>query len=170
MQICPAHSYLGRPKPVKFKDLEKVKRVLVALSSFGRILGECSTSHSTHTVEICLCTQISFLCQDQSTVAQRVKVTLAECSLTGCVSICFQIGSHTIPGQQHSQPTPTSADALIYIPLCMYKHTFRERNRDGNERNCDKRSIKVVSFLPTEPAGSNAMTVNKKKSFLCTLL
>ena len=48
------------------------------------------------------------LCQDQSTVAQRAETTVAECSLTSCVWARFRIGSHTMPGQRHSQPTPTS--------------------------------------------------------------
>ena len=48
------------------------------------------------------------LCQDQYTVAQRAETTAAECSLTSCVWARFRIGSHTTPGQKHSQPTPTS--------------------------------------------------------------
>ena len=48
------------------------------------------------------------LCQDQSTVAQRAESTLAGCSLTSCVWTHFRIGSHTMPGQRHSQPSPTS--------------------------------------------------------------
>ena len=47
-------------------------------------------------------------CQDQSTVAQRTETTLAKCSLTSCVRAHFRIGSHTLPGRRHSQPTPTS--------------------------------------------------------------
>ena len=48
------------------------------------------------------------LCQYQSTVAQRAETTVAECSLTICVWVRFQIGPHTMHGQRHSQPTPTS--------------------------------------------------------------
>ena len=48
------------------------------------------------------------LCQDQSTVTQRAETTVAKCSLTSCVQARFRIGSHTMPGQRHSQPTPTS--------------------------------------------------------------
>ena len=44
--------------------------------------------------------------QDQSTVAQLAETTVAECSLKSFV--CFLIGSHTMPGQRHSQPTQTS--------------------------------------------------------------
>ena len=46
--------------------------------------------------------------QDQSTVAQRAETTVTEHSLISCVWACFQIGSHTQPGQWHNQPTPTS--------------------------------------------------------------
>ena len=35
-------------------------------------------------------------------------MTVAECSLMSCVWAHFLIGSHIMPGQQHSQPTPTS--------------------------------------------------------------
>ena len=44
----------------------------------------------------------------QSTVAQGAETTVAECSLTSCVLARFRIGSHTMPGRKHSQPTPTS--------------------------------------------------------------
>ena len=43
---------------------------------------------------------------DQSTVAQRAETIVAECSLTSCMRARFPIGSHTTPGQRHSQPTP----------------------------------------------------------------
>ena len=46
--------------------------------------------------------------QDQSTVAQRAETTMAKCPLTSCVWACFRIGFLTLPGQRHSQPTPTS--------------------------------------------------------------
>ena len=46
--------------------------------------------------------------QDQSTVARRAETTVTECSLTVCVWAHFLIGSHTMPGQRHRQPTPTS--------------------------------------------------------------
>ena len=46
--------------------------------------------------------------QDQSTVAQWAEMTVVKCSLTSCVWACFHIGSHTMPGKQHSQSTPTS--------------------------------------------------------------
>ena len=49
----------------------------------------------------------STLGQDQSTVAQRAKMTVAECSLMSFVWAYFLTGSHTMPGQQHCQPTPT---------------------------------------------------------------
>ena len=40
-------------------------------------------------------------------MARRAETTAAECSLTSCVWVRFLIGSHTTPGQRHSQPTPT---------------------------------------------------------------
>ena len=46
--------------------------------------------------------------QDQSPVAQWAETTVAECSMTSCMRARFLIGSHTMPGQQHSQPIPTS--------------------------------------------------------------
>ena len=45
--------------------------------------------------------------QDQSTVAQRAETTVTECSLTSRVWARFLIGSHTMPGQQHSLSTLT---------------------------------------------------------------
>ena len=41
-------------------------------------------------------------------VAQRAETTVAKCSLTNFLWACFRIGSHTMPGQRYSQPTPTS--------------------------------------------------------------
>ena len=41
-------------------------------------------------------------------MAQRVETPVAECSVTSCVKARFRIGSHTMPGQRHSQPTLTS--------------------------------------------------------------
>ena len=50
-----------------------------------------------------------FLCQDESTVAQRAETTVAKCFLTSCVWARFRIGSHTMPRQRHSRrSTPTS--------------------------------------------------------------
>ena len=53
-------------------------------------------------VEISSHTLIPLFGQDQSTVAQRAETTVTECSLTSCVSSRFLIGSHTMPGLQHS--------------------------------------------------------------------
>ena len=47
------------------------------------------------------------VCQDQSTVAQQTEMTVANCSLLSCVWACFLTGYHAVPGQRHSQPTPT---------------------------------------------------------------
>ena len=38
-------------------------------------------------------------------MAQQAEITVAKRSLTSCVWAHVQIGSHTMPGQQHSQPT-----------------------------------------------------------------
>ena len=46
--------------------------------------------------------------QDQSTVAQKAEMTATECSQMSCVWAHFLIGSHIVPGQPHSQSTPTS--------------------------------------------------------------
>ena len=46
--------------------------------------------------------------QDQSTVAQPAEKIVTECSLTRCIWARFLTDSHTLPGQRHSQPTPTS--------------------------------------------------------------
>ena len=51
--------------------------------------------------------QCYFLGQDQSTVAQQAKMTVAEHSLMSCMGACFLLGSHTMPGRV-SQSTPTS--------------------------------------------------------------
>ena len=41
--------------------------------------------------------------QDQSTVAHQAQTAVAEYSLTSCMWAHFQIGSHAMPGQRHSQ-------------------------------------------------------------------
>ena len=41
-------------------------------------------------------------------MAQRPETTVSECCRASCVWARFRIGSHTIPGQRYSQPTPTS--------------------------------------------------------------
>ena len=53
-------------------------------------------------------TKFYSLGQNQSTVAQRAETSVTECSLTSYVWARFLIGSHTMPGQRHSQSTPTS--------------------------------------------------------------
>ena len=59
----------------------------VAVSSLTRILGECSTIHSPPALfflkwRLAPHINSTLLCQDQSTVAQRAKTTVIECSLT----------------------------------------------------------------------------------------
>ena len=46
--------------------------------------------------------------QGQSTAAQRIETTAAECSLTSCVWARFLIGSLNMPAQRQNQLTPTS--------------------------------------------------------------
>ena len=70
--------------------------------------------------------QLHSLCQDQSTVAQRAEMTVAECSLTSCVWARFWISSHTMPGQQHSQPNPTSSTVLAF-ELSQQAHAWTGR-------------------------------------------
>ena len=40
-------------------------------------------------------------------MAQQAEMTVAKCSLTSCVQAHLLTGSHTVPGQWHSKPTPT---------------------------------------------------------------
>ena len=65
--------------------------------------------------------------QDQSTVAQRAETTVSECSLTSCAWARFPIGAQTMPGQRHSQPTPTSLwTSTFTTPLkCMSHEVIR---------------------------------------------
>ena len=56
-------------------------------------------------MEIARAHQFHSLGQDQSTVAQRVKTTVAAYSLTSCVWARFRVGSNAMSGQLHSQPT-----------------------------------------------------------------
>ena len=72
----------------------------------GQIM-PCLHFFSFFKAEISSHTPILLLCKDQSTVAQWAETTVTECSLKSCMRANFLIGSHTIPGQQHSQPTPT---------------------------------------------------------------
>ena len=64
--------------------------------------------------------------QDQSTVAQRAVTTVTECSLTSCVWAHFLIGSHTMPRQQHSQPTPTSLGQIFVFRCNLPSALFAE--------------------------------------------
>ena len=87
---------------------------MIAFSSLARIWGECLAIHFPtcafffffFEVEISSRTLIPPSGQDQSTVAQRVKTTVDERSLTSCVYVRFPDGFPHMPGQ-HSQPTPT---------------------------------------------------------------
>ena len=87
--------------------------VVVTFSSLVRILRECSITHSPPALNFFLvwklarAHQFHFLGHDQSTVAQRSEKTVTKCSLTNSLWARFLIGSHAMPGQRHSQPTPT---------------------------------------------------------------
>ena len=79
----------------------------------ARIWGECLTIHSSPSLfflkwRLARAHLFYSLCQDQSTVAERAKTTVAECFLTSCVCARFRIGSNTMPGQRYGQPTPAS--------------------------------------------------------------
>ena len=88
-------------------------------------LGKCSTIHSPPALffffflKCRLARTHLFRClgQDQSTVAQRAETTVSECSSTSCLWARFLIGSHTMPAQRHSQPTPTS----LGHGVCMFR-------------------------------------------------
>ena len=87
--------------------------VVVALSSLARIGGECLTIHSPPALffffkwRLVCAHWFHSLCQDQSMVARWAQMTVVKCSLTSSVWACFLIGSHTMPWQRRSQPTPT---------------------------------------------------------------
>ena len=85
--------------------------VVVAFSSLERILWEFSPAlffFFFFSWDKLAHTNSTLLHQDQSTVAQWAETAVAECSLTSCVWASFPIGSFTMPGQWHGQPTPTS--------------------------------------------------------------
>ena len=85
--------------------------VVVAFSSHAKSLEESWSDRSTPALfEINSHIPIPFLCQDQSTVAQRAEKTVDECSLTRFVGARFPGRfPHYMP-EQHNQPTPTSLD------------------------------------------------------------
>ena len=88
---------------------------VIAFSLCARILGECLTIHTPFALfkkkwRLAHANLFHSLGQDQSTVAQRAEMTVTECSLMSCLWACFLVGSHTMPGQQHSQPTRTLLD------------------------------------------------------------
>ena len=85
-------------------------------SSLARISGESLTIHFPAASFFFFLVEISsrtplplFLGQDQSTMAQRTEMTVAEFFPDRLRVRSFSfIGSHTPPGQLHSKPTPTS--------------------------------------------------------------
>ena len=96
-------------------------------SSLARILGKYSTIHSPPALfflsqKLARAHLFHSLCEDQSTVAQRVETTVAECSLTCCVWVRFRICSYTMCGQRFSQPTPTSdfVRSLVCLIFCLF--------------------------------------------------
>ena len=58
--------------------------------------------------------------QDQSTVVQQAERTITMRSLTSCMWAHFLIDSHTLPGQRHNQPTPTSMGKGC-ITVCVFR-------------------------------------------------
>ena len=69
--------------------------------------------------------------QDQSTVAQRAETTVAEYALTSCVFARFRMGSYTMPGQRHSQSTPTSLGSKMCACLGVTCHLHFWQNDRG---------------------------------------
>ena len=92
--------------------------LLEAFSLRARIQGECLTIHSRPVLffffffflkwKLARAHLFHSLGQDQSIVAHQAEMMVTECSLMSCALARFLIGSHTMPGQKHSQPTPTS--------------------------------------------------------------
>ena len=80
--------------------------LFLACEDFGRMFDSsfpaCTFFLLLFKVEISSHTQFHSLDQDQSTVAQQAETTVTKCSLMSCMWACFLIGSHTMPGQQHS--------------------------------------------------------------------
>ena len=120
-------------------------------------------------VEISLCALIPLsLCQDQSTVAQWSEMTVVECSLTSWVWARFQIGSHTMSGQGHSQ-TPLGLRLHWVKGLCILRCNLQPTllaewlgsftcccSNTGVERTPDKSAHKGSSGgenSATSPAG-----------------
>ena len=113
---------------------------------------------STHPPPKCKLAQMFHsLCQDESTVAQRAETTVAECSLTSCVWARFPIGSHTMPGQRHSQPTPTSLSQGV----------CQEVTGKACWLECRTHYRKVVSL---NPARSGGRIFFSRVNFVCWLL
>ena len=67
---------------------------------------------------------IHSLCQDQSTVARRAKMTVAESSLTSCMRARFRTGSHAVPGRQHGQPALTHWVKGVCVFRCNLLHAL----------------------------------------------
>ena len=67
-------------------------------------------------------------------MAQRADTTVTECSLTSCVWACFLKGSHTMPGQRHSRPTPTSLEARMACWLERWTHDWKVASSNPGRR------------------------------------
>ena len=86
----------------------------VCVSSLAKILGECLTVHSPpvlFNMEISLHTLIPLFVPG-----------VAECSPTSCMWARFLIGSRTVPGEQHSQPTFDFIGSRVYACLGITCH------------------------------------------------
>ena len=55
-------------------------------------------------------------------MAQRAETTVTECSLTSCVSSRFLIGSHTMPGLQHSHSDFVGSRVYGYLGVVYHLH------------------------------------------------
>ena len=54
---------------------------------------------------------------------------MVECSLTSCMWASFGIGSHTMPGQRHIQPTPTKLGQGICVFRCNLPPSLWQNDR-----------------------------------------
>ena len=94
-------------------------------------------------------------CQEQSTLAQPAGKAVTKCSLTSCVWGRFMISFHSMPGQRHSQPSPTSLGCShVHLEIHLFK-----------QRKCALFSFVPANCLPWE---SNLISHQKVDNCSCT--
>ena len=64
-------------------------------------------------------------------MVQQAETTMAKCSLTSCMRAHFPIDLHAKPGQQHTQPIPTSKGSRVYVCLGVTCHLHFWQNSLG---------------------------------------